>query len=251
MYGEKEAIKPGTVLTARRISKMIDHSLLLPDITVQDIIDGCEIAIKYDCATVSTNPSVIPIARDVLKGSDVRYGTIISFPNGYESTANKMYCAEAAIEQGCTEIDLIMNIQRLKSKNYEYVANEISSVAKITRPANVLFKVLLETNFLTDEEVKVASKVIGEAGADYIKANSGFPGKASIHHLKLMREAAPAHVRIKAAGGIRTLDNFLAAISIGVTKLGATSTVPIVSEAREREKSGEIVVPFDVPEDLY
>ena len=243
--------KPGSQITARQIAKMIDHSLLKPDITIQDIIEGCNIAMKCDCATISTNSSVIPVVREALKGSDVRYGTVISFPHGYESTEIKKFATERAIEDGCTELDMIMNVQRLKSKEYDYVKRDVEAVVNITKPAKVLLKVLLETNFLTEDEIITASKLVSDAGADFIKCNSGFPGGAKIRHLKLMRESAPPHVMIKVAGGVRTLDNLLAAISVGAAKLGATATETIVSEAIEREKQGPILIPETVPEDLY
>lgn len=189
--------------SCRDIAKMIDHSLLKPELTEEDIIKGCELAKKYDVATVCCSPAVLPLVVKQLEGSDVKPSTVIGFPHGYNKTETKVFEAEQAIKDGVVELDMVLNISKLKSGDYNYVRNDIKAVVDIAHANNAFVKVILENFYLTDEEKETACKLCEEAGADWVKTSTGFAGGGvTIEDLKLMRKTVSEKVQVKAAGGV-------------------------------------------------
>jgi len=236
-------------VTAKEIAKMIDHSLLRPDMTRQEVVDGCLIAKEFDCATVCVKPCDVTVARDVLRGSDVLVTTVIGFPHGHHLTEVKLLEAEKAISQGCKELDLVQNIGRLKSGDYDLVEEDIRRVCQASHRRGVIVKVILENAYLTDEEKRRACEICERAGADFVKTSTGYAKSgATIHDLKIMRAACSAKVRVKAAGGVRTLDGALAVRAVGGTRFGATATQKIMEEAFAREREGTLRIPDSVKE---
>jgi len=221
--------------TCEEIAKMIDHSLLKPELTEDEIIRGCEVAQKYDVATVCCSPAALPLVVKQLRGSDVRPTTVIGFPHGYNKTETKVFEAQQAIKDGALEIDMVLNIGKLKSRDFDYVKNDIKAVVDIAHKNKVLVKVILENFYLTDELKKIACKLCEEAGADWVKTSTGFAGGgATIEDLKLMRKAVSNKVQVKAAGGVRDLDMALKVRELGCTRFGATATAAIMEECFKR-----------------
>jgi deoxyribose-phosphate aldolase len=236
-------------VTARDIAKMIDHSLLKPQMSTKEVIEGCELAKEYDCATVCVKPCDVETAYGILKGSDVIVTTVVGFPHGANLTEVKVMEAEIAIDQGCRELDMVLNIGRLRSGEYEYVEKDIKAVCDVARRRGVKVKVILENYYLTDEEKIKACKIAERAGAAWVKTSTGYAeGGATIHDLKLMREACSPSVQVKAAGGVRTLDAALAVRAVGGTRFGATATKKIVEDARKREAEGSLKLPDVIEE---
>lgn len=242
-------LQPGERVTAKEIAKMIDHSLLKPEMTRQQVIEGCLLAKQYDCATVCVKPCDVEIAREVLRGSDVLVTTVIGFPHGHHLTEVKVLEAEIAISQGCEELDVVLNIGRLKSGDYDLVEKDLRAVCDASHRRGVIVKVILENAYLTDEEKIKACQICERAGADYVKTSTGYAkGGATIHDLKLMRKYTSSKVKVKAAGGVRTLDAALAVRAVGTVRFGCTTTQKIVEDARQREKEGTLKIPDSVQE---
>ena len=222
--------------TCEEIAKMIDHSLLKPELTEEEIIKGCEIAKKYDVATVCCSPSALPLVVRQLKGTGVKPTTVIGFPHGYNRTETKVFEAEQAIKDGALEIDMVLNIGKLKSRDFDYVRKDIKAVVDIAHKNKVLVKVILENFYLTDELKEIACRICEEAGADWVKTSTGFAGGgATIEDLKLMRKAVSQKVQVKAAGGVRDLDMALKVREAGCTRFGATATAAIMEECYKRK----------------
>jgi deoxyribose-phosphate aldolase len=242
-------LKPGTKVSAHEIAKMIDHSLLKPEMTRKEVEQGCLLAKEYDCATVCVKPCDVEIANEILKDTDVLVTTVIGFPHGSNLTEIKVKEAEIAIEQGCKELDLVLNIGRLKSGDYALVEEDIRSVCDVAHKHGVIVKVIFENFYLTDDEKKKACELSQNAGVDFVKTSTGYAGGgATVSDLKLMREACSPNVQIKAAGGVRTLDAALAVRALGCTRFGATATKAIIEEARQRESNGTLAIPDTVTE---
>lgn len=236
-------------VTARDIAKMIDHSLLRPQLTRQEVEEGCRLAEEYDCATVCVKPCDVEAAYRILKGSDVLVTTVVGFPHGSNLTEVKVMEAEIAIDQGCKELDMVLNFGRLKSGDFDYVEKDIKAVCGVARRRGVKVKVIFENFYLTDEEKVKACGMCERAGASWVKTSTGFAqGGATIHDLKLMRKSCSAAVQVKAAGGVRTLDAALAVRAVGGTRFGATATKKIIEDARQREREGTLKLPEEVAE---
>ncbi|MCL2058611.1 MAG: deoxyribose-phosphate aldolase [Oscillospiraceae bacterium] len=222
--------------TAKDIAKMIDHSLLNPVMTVKDITEGCQLAREYDVATVCVKPSELSLAVTELSGSGVLPTTVIGFPHGSNKTSVKVFEAQEAIADGARELDMVLNIGRLLSGDYEYVENDIRAVVEAAHAKGVIVKVILENCFLTDDQKRAACGICEEAGADFVKTSTGYgTGGATIEDLVLMRGACSHKVRVKAAGGVRTLDKALEVRAVGTDRFGATATKAIMDEALKRE----------------
>jgi deoxyribose-phosphate aldolase len=242
-------IRPGTKVTSLEIAKMIDHSLLKPEMARTDVVTGCLLASKYKCATVCVKPCDVAIAYDILKNTDVLVSTVVGFPHGSNLTEVKLLEAELAIKQGCKELDMVLNIGLLKSGDYELIREDISAIRKLAHKHHVLIKVIFENYYLTDEEIKIACEISEKAGADFIKTSTGYAGGgATVKDLILMRASTSLKVHIKAAGGVRSLDSALAVRALGCTRFGATATKAIIEEARKREHDGTLVIPDAVTE---
>ena len=217
-------------ITYKQLAKTIDHSLLRPDMTVDEVVEGCELAKRYNVASVCVKPCHVHLAVELLDGSDVEVGTVVGFPHGSSTTAAKVFEAEDAIANGATELDMVLNIGELKSGNADYVLQDVAAVVQAAA-GKAIVKVILENAYLTDNEKRLACELCEQAGADYVKTSTGFaPGGATIEDLKLMRASVGPDVSVKAAGGVRSLDAILAVIDVGTTRVGATATAKILDD---------------------
>lgn len=236
-----EADKDCGKLTARDIAKMIDHSLLRPELSRQQVIDGCKLAREYDVASVCVKPCDVALSKIELAGSDVLVTTVVGFPHGSPKTEVKVLEAEEAMKDGAVELDMVLNIGRLLSRDFDYVEKDIKAVVDAAHAKGVIVKVILENCYLTDELKEIACRICEKAEADFVKTSTGFgTGGATIEDLKLMRRVCSPKVRVKAAGGVRTLDNAIAVRSVGTVRFGATATKAIMDEAFKREKEGTL-----------
>jgi deoxyribose-phosphate aldolase len=221
--------------THEQIAKMIDHSLLHPVMTDQDLEEGCQIALDYDVATVCIKPYYLARCAEVLKGSTVKPTTTIGFPHGGHTTAIKIAEAEQALEDGGQELDMVVNIGKVLSEDWYYVTQDIKAVVDVGHAAGALVKVIFENCYLEDQHKIRLCEICGQVGADFVKTSTGYgTGGATIEDLKLMREHSPSHVQVKAAGGVRTLDALLEVRAVGVTRVGASRTADILEECKER-----------------
>jgi deoxyribose-phosphate aldolase len=226
-------------LTERDIAKTIDHSLLRPELDDAFVEDGCRLAAKYDVASVCVRPADVLRATAILGGTDVAVGTTIGFPHGNHLTAVKVFEAERALAQGATELDMVIQIGALKSRRDSDVKDDIRAVVDVAHASGALVKVIFENAYLTDDEKIRACRLTEAAGGDFVKTSTGFaPSGATHEDLRLMRANTSPHVRVKAAGGVRTLDALLAVMELGVTRIGATATETIIQDFRAR-KAGE------------
>jgi len=226
-------------LTERDIAKAIDHSLLRPELDDAFVADGCRLAAKYDVASVCVRPADVVRAASILRGSDVAVGTTIGFPHGNHLTAVKVFEAERALEQGATELDMVIQIGALKSGRDSDVEADIRAVVDVAHASGAIVKVIFENAYLTNEEKIRACHLTEAAGGDFVKTSTGFaPSGATLDDLRLMRANTSPHVKVKAAGGVRTLDALLAVMELGVTRIGATATETIIQDFRAR-KAGE------------
>jgi deoxyribose-phosphate aldolase len=215
------------------VAKMIDHSLLRPELTLDDVRAGCALAARYEVASVCVRPCDVPAAVALLRGTGVLVGTVAGFPHGGSTTAVKVAETAVAVEQGAAEIDMVLNIGRLRSGDTAAVEADIRAVVEAAGGATV--KVILENAYLTDAEKIAGCQAAERAGAHYVKTSTGFaPGGATMEDLALMRASVSPHVKIKAAGGVRTLDILLAMADIGVTRFGATATATILDDLARR-----------------
>lgn len=223
--------------TCEEIAKMIDHSLLRPELTEQEIIEGCEIAKKYNVASVCCRPSDVALAKKILEGSEVKVGAVVGFPHGSHRTETKVSEAELAIKDGAQELDMVIHIGKLRSRDFDYVKADIKAVTEVAHRHGVIVKVILENYYLTDELKRIGCQLAEEAGADFVKTSTGFaPGGATIEDLILMRESVSSKVQVKAAGGVRDLDAALRVREVGTTRFGATKTVEILEECKRRKR---------------
>lgn len=226
-------------ITYAQLAKVIDHSLLKPELTEQEVSDGCKLAAKYDTATVCVKPCHVKLAAEVLKGTDVKVSTVIGFPHGSNLTAIKVAEAQAAMDEGALELDMVLNIGQLRSGKTDFVGADIKAVCEAAHARGVKVKVIFENAYLNDEQKILACKLCEAAGADWVKTSTGFaPSGATLEDLRLMRANVSEKVQVKAAGGVRTLDALLAVIDAGVTRCGATATAAIMDEFEKRQKEG-------------
>ena len=226
-------------LTEREIAKAIDHSLLRPELDDAFVEDGCRLAAEYDVASVCVRPADVARARAILSGTDVKVGTTIGFPHGNHATATKVFEARAALEDGAAELDMVIQIGALKSGRDADVQADIAAIVEVAHAAGAIVKAIFENVYLTDAEKIRACRLSEAAGADFVKTSTGFaPGGATHADLRLMRANTSPHVRIKAAGGVRTLDALLEVMALGVTRIGATATKTIIDDFRARKAGG-------------
>ncbi len=222
-------------LTYAQVAKTIDHSLLRPELDRDAVRAGCELARSLDVASACVKPCDVRLAAALLAGSDVKVSTVVGFPHGSSSAAVKVFEAERAMEEGATELDMVLNIGWLRSGAAEDVGAEISAVCTAAE-GRALIKVILENAYLDREQKLLGCRLAEEAGADFVKTSTGFaPTGATLDDLSLMREAVSARVAVKAAGGIRTLDALIDALSAGASRVGATATASILEEFEARK----------------
>jgi deoxyribose-phosphate aldolase len=221
-------------ITYEQLTKTIDHSLIKPELTEADLRAGCELARRYNVATVCVKPHHITLAKELLEGSSVAVGTVVGFPHGSSTTATKVFEAREAVANGAVEIDMVINIGALRSGQASYVEQDILAVVEAVK-GKAIVKVILENAYLTDDEKVLACKLCERAGAHFVKTATGFAASgATIEDLKLMRASVGPNVQVKAAGGVRTLDALLEVIDLGVTRVGATATAAMLDEFKKR-----------------
>jgi deoxyribose-phosphate aldolase len=228
------------------LAKMIDHSILHPTLTDEDLKRECTVALKYDVASVCVKPYAVKQAVGLLKGSDVLVGCVIGFPAGNSTIDTKVFEAETAINDGAVEIDMVINIGKALQGDWEYITHEINAVTKACHSYHAIVKVIFETDYITKEsDIIELCRICTEVGADYVKTSSGFGfvkqangdynyQGATIPVLELMKKSIGPKVKVKAAGGVRTLDQLLAVQAAGCSRCGATATAIILEDAMKR-----------------
>lgn len=217
-------------ITYKQVAKTLDHALLKPEMTEADVIAGCSMAVKYDIAAVSVKPCYLPLVVKELDGSKVAAGTVVSFPHGHSTPAVKVYEAINGVENGAVELDIVMNIGALRSKAYDYVSDEIGAIVQAVGD-QALVKVILENHYLDQDEIIKACQILEDAGVDFVKTATGYADSgATVEDIQLMRKTVNPKIRVKAAGGIRTLADVLAVIDAGAARVGTSATESILEE---------------------
>lgn len=210
------------------IARMIDHTILKAFATEEDVKVICREAKEYGFFSVCINPGYIELAKEELEGSDVKVCTVIGFPLGANTTDTKAFETKDAISKGAHEVDMVINISALKDKKYDYVQNDIKAVVDAA-DKKALVKVIIETCYLTDEEKKIACELAKKAGADYVKTSTGFgTGGSTPEDIKLMRDTVGPEIGVKASGGVRNMEDAIAVINAGATRIGASASIAIV-----------------------
>lgn len=210
-----------------KLNKYIDHTILKPSATVDDIKKLCADAARYDFASVCVNPCHVKLCHELLKETQVNVCTVIGFPLGANTTQTKVYETQCAYDDGCDEFDMVINVGALKAGDLEFVKNDIKAVVEASKGRTV--KVIIETFYLTDEEKITATKLAVDAGADFVKTCTGFnEGKATVHDVAIMHKAADGKAKIKASAGIRDLKAALELVEAGAERLGTSAGVAII-----------------------
>jgi deoxyribose-phosphate aldolase len=227
------------------LAKMIDHSLLHPTMTDRVIVSGCELALKYDVATACVKPYAIKLAKSILDRSNVAVCAVIAFPHGNSVSAIKLLEAGAAIDAGAVEIDMVINIGKALGGDWAYVSEEIRAVNDMVVGGNAILKVIFENDYLEDDHIVRLCEICSEHAVAFVKTSTGYGfikqpngfysyAGATDHALRLMRAHSAPGVQVKAAGGVRTLDDLLRVRELGVARIGATATKEILEEAKKR-----------------
>jgi len=217
------------------IAQMIDHSLLNPVLTTPDLEAGCRLAVDYGVASVCILPYYLHRCAEIVAGTTVKAGATIGFPHGGQTTALKVAEAERALDDGGEELDMVVNISKVLSGDWGYVRDELQAVIDVTHAKGAQVKVIFENCYLNDDQKIQLCEICGASGADWVKTSTGYgTGGATLADLRLMRAHSPAHVQVKAAGGVRDLDKLLEVRSLGVTRVGASATRAILDECRRR-----------------
>ncbi len=226
--------------TYEGLAKMIDHSLVRPELTEADIVEGCRLAKSYHVASVSVRPSDVDAAVRELQSSDVAVGSVAGFPHGSSTTGTKLYEARDLLRRGAKEIDMVLNIGKLRSRAFQYVETELLQMAEACHQNGAILKVIFENAYLTDELKIVACRICNRAGVDFAKTSTGFaPTGYTLEDLRLMRKHLPADIGLKAASGVRTLETALEVYAAGCSRFGATQTAPILEAWKARLKEME------------
>jgi len=223
----------GGVNVGPEVAAMIDHTLLKPEASQDQIAQLCYEARKYGFATVCVNPTNVRLCVQLLKGSPVGVCTVVGFPLGATPPEVKAYETQQALDDGATEVDMVINIGALKSRDYALVERDIATVARTSHAGGALLKVIIEAALLADEEKVKACELAKAANADYVKTSTGFgPGGATAHDVELLRRTVGPDMGVKAAGGIRTFEDAQAMIAAGATRIGASASIKIVQQAQ-------------------
>jgi deoxyribose-phosphate aldolase len=224
----------------REVAKVIDHSLLRPELDLDTVAEGVRLAVRYDVASATVRPADVQLAAELVAGSDVLVSTVVGFPHGSSLPATKAFEAERALDDGAHELDMVLNIGRLRSGLDDEVRGEIHTIVELAGRRDAIVKVILENAYLSDAEKIRGCRLAEQAGARFVKTSTGYaPSGATIEDLKLMRAVVPPHMEVKAAGGVRTLDALLEVMSVGVTRIGATTTETILEDFKARKASLE------------
>lgn len=221
--------------TYESIAKMIDHSLLNPSLTTQELEDGCALAVRYNAASVCILPYYLARSAEVLAGSTVQASTTIGFPHGGHTTAIKLAEVRQALQDGGQELDMVINISKARSGDWQYVRDEIRALTEAIHAGGAKVKVIFENAYLENAAKIRLCEICGEIGVDWVKTSTGYAASgATPADLELMRKHSPPQVQVKAAGGVRDLDTLLAVRAIGVSRVGATRTEGILEDCRRR-----------------
>jgi deoxyribose-phosphate aldolase len=219
--------------TKKQLAQTIDHAVLKPENTDADLIANAGMCIKNQVFSICVKPCDIKAAKELLKKSDVKVSCVLSFPHGADATAVKAFQAKQAIEDGTDEIDMVMNIGKFLSGDYEYVVNDIKAVVDVAHSHGVLVKVIQESGYLTLEQVAKACELSYDAGADFVKTSTGFgPGKATPEIVDVMIKTVGDRMMVKPSGGIRTWDDAVAFLVQGADRLGVGSTEAVLNGAK-------------------
>ncbi|MBF8193440.1 deoxyribose-phosphate aldolase [Nonomuraea sp. K274] len=219
--------------TVAEVAQMIDHSLLRPELALDDVLAGCDLAAEYAVASVCVKPADVEAAVERLAGTGVLVGTVVGFPHGSATARVKAAEARAALSEGARELDMVLNIGRLRGGQDDVVLDDIRAVVEAAPGAVV--KVIFENAYLTDAEKIRACRLSEQAGAGYVKTSTGFaPSGATLADVRLMRANVTDRVRVKAAGGVRTLDVLLEMTAAGASRFGATTTAAMLDELAAR-----------------
>ena len=218
-------------LTPEQFAKYFDHTILKADATKETILKVCDECIENGFKMIAINSSPVKLCKEKLAGTGVNVGAAISFPLGQTTIDVKAFETKTAIEEGCDEIDYVINLREVKAKNWAYIQKEMETIVEICRTANVTSKVIYETCYLSDEEVIEISKIAKVVKPDFVKTSTGFGTDGSkVHHVKLMKSIVQNDVKVKASGGVRDLETALAMIAAGVERIGSSSSVKILED---------------------
>ena len=226
-------------MRVREFAKTVDHTLLKPDVKEKDIVRLCGEAARYHFAAVCVPPCYVRLAANELRGADVKVATVVSFPFGADTTAVKAAAVREAISAGASELDIVMNLSKFLSGQFDYVADELGSltqevsvVAMNNGLNDVVVKVIIETAYLSDKMKRLATQIVAASGADFVKTSTGYaPSGATPEDVALLREEAPEGLAVKASAGIRTLEDALDMLNAGASRLGMSSSVSVMKEA--------------------
>jgi deoxyribose-phosphate aldolase len=223
------------LITYDGLAKMIDHSLVRPELTDEQVVAGCELAKRYQVASVSVRPCDVELAVRLLDGSSVAVGSLAGFPHGSSTTAVKLYEIRDVLRRGAKEVDMVINISKLLSRQFQYVEMELLQSAEECHKQGALLKVIFENAYLNEELKIIACRISARAEVDFVKTSTAFaPTGYTMEDLKLMRKHSPERVGIKAAGGVRTLEKALEVYEVGCSRFGATATASILDAWKAR-----------------
>jgi deoxyribose-phosphate aldolase len=226
---------PPPLTTYESLAQMIDHSLVKPELAVAEVVKGLELAKRYGIACVSVRPCDIDLAVRTLAGSAVKPGSVAGFPHGSQNTATKLYEARDLLRRGAKEIDMVIAIASLVSREFQHVQTELNQMSELCHKEGAILKVILENAYLTGEQKIVACRCCERAEVDFVKTSTGFaPSGYTIEDVKLMRKYLPEGIGVKAAGGLRSVDQVLEVYAAGCTRVGTTATVAILDEWKAR-----------------
>lgn len=216
--------------TREQVAKTIDHAVLKPDQTMEDLKENAQMCMKYGVYSMCVKPCDIKAAKELLNGSDVKVSCVLSFPHGADATPVKAFQAKQAIEDGVDEIDMVMNIGRFLSGDYDYVLNDIKAVVEVAHEHEIVVKVIQESGFLTPEQIAKACELSFESGADFVKTSTGFgPGGAKSEYVAVMLKTIGGKMKIKPSGGIRDWESAVAYLEQGADRLGIGSTEAVLN----------------------
>jgi deoxyribose-phosphate aldolase len=217
--------------TLEQVAKTIDHSILKPDFSYADVAEGAELALKFNTASYCIRPMDVAAAAKALAGSTVNVCTVIGFPHGSTTSATKVFETNDAIANGAQEIDMVLNISALLSGDYEFVEQDIRGVVEAAHAKGASVKVIFETAFLNDDQIIKACELTEAAGADYVKTSTGFASAgATTHNVALMKKTVGDRLKVKSSGGVRTLDQLIDYMDLGVTRSGCSATAQVLEE---------------------
>jgi deoxyribose-phosphate aldolase len=223
------------------VALMVDHSLLRPQLTLAEVEAGLDLAKRYGVAAATMRPTDIDLAVRTLAGTAIKPGSVVGFPHGSQTTETKLFETRDLLDRGAKEIDMVIAISRLLSRDLAYVQAELDQMSELCHAHSAILKVIFENAYLTDEFKILACECCGKANVDFVKTSTGFaPSGYTVADLQLMRQHTPAHIAVKAASGLKTLDQVLEVRALGVTRVGLTSTAAVLDEWKSRLGSAAV-----------